>query len=82
MISIQDLEWAAYLQGSDGENLPAGPGCATCWKVGMDILMYDCFEAFMRDYKRDEALRARVDKIKANISNKSNVDFTPCACAP
>lgn len=68
----EDVKWAAVKEVSHGgglTELPIGMACDECYKIGVDILHYDNFEAFVSAFQDDDGgdLYEKVSTIRANL---------------
>ena len=65
----------SHEESGEGQKLPAGPACESCWVVGMDVLCYETFDEFVKDLE-DPRVKARVARIHQNRREPgSDVDW-------
>ena len=68
------MEWAAEQSATEkGKSIkvPVGKGCMRCWRVGVDVLGYDTFAAYAKDYHKDKAVQEKTAEVVASLENAS-----------
>ena len=64
----QEVAWAATQEVTEGgtkTTAAVGPACMDCWDIGVNILGFECWKDFKKEYDRKDSLvPGKVEKVK------------------
>ena len=70
------MHWAAQvdIKTANGTVVmqPGGPACEDCWSIGLDVLVYDSWPAFLKDYTECSVIQDRVETIRERKKTKAS----------
>ena len=78
----QEEPWALYarakIAGGKFEKVPSGTACEQCFRIGVEVLGFSDWEAFVSEHREDEALQGKVKKTRAALqSSDKKIDLPP-----